>query len=66
MFIGQMKGNTDVWQTTASVLQLQRRGRSQCIVSTTSCIDNNREFTQRRLGRLRKRRLKSEFALPQI
>ena len=66
MFIGQMRGNTDVWQTTASVLQLQRRGRSQCIVSTTSCIDNNREFTQRRRGRLRKRRLKSEFALPQI
>ena len=41
MFIGQMKGNTDVWQTTASVLQLRRRARSQCIVSTTCCIDNN-------------------------
>ena len=66
MFIAQMRGNTDVWQTTASVLQLQRRGRSQCIVSTTSCIDNNREFTQGRRGRLPKRRLKSEFALPQI
>ena len=36
-----MKGNTDVWQTTASVLQLRRRARSQCIVSTTCCIDNN-------------------------
>ena len=36
-----MKGNTDVWQTTASVLKLRRRGRSQCIVSTTCFIDNN-------------------------
>ena len=36
-----MKGNTDVWQTTASVLPLRRRARSQCIVSTTCCIDNN-------------------------
>ena len=36
-----MKGNTDVWQTTASVLKLRRRGPSQCIVSTTCFIDNN-------------------------
>ena len=41
MFIGQMKGNTDVWQTIALVLQLRRRGHSRCIVSTTYCIDNN-------------------------
>ena len=41
MSIGQMKGNTDVWQTTASVLKLRRRGRSQCIVSTTCFMDNN-------------------------
>ena len=40
MFIGQMGGNTDVWQTTALVLRLRRRGHSQCIVSTTCCIDN--------------------------
>ena len=41
MFIDQMKDVTDVWQTTVSVLQLRRRARSQCIVSTTCCIDNN-------------------------
>ena len=41
MFIGQMKGNTDVWETIALVLQLRRRGHSRCIVSTTYCIDNN-------------------------